>query len=137
MIWDVYPGLRIRIFFPTRIQKVIKAPDPQHCYITCSILIQEGGDEPVCDIDEILKRAETRTEEQVDEGDGLLAAFKVASFAVDEDEAVQSAAKENGGVKVPYSVIMSSIILLKDVYVAEFFFTQSEPVWVDDLGIGN
>jgi hypothetical protein len=49
----------------------------------------------------------------VDEGDGLLAAFKVASFAVDEDEAVQSAAKENGGVKVPYSVIMSSIILLK------------------------
>ncbi len=42
----------------------------------------------------------------MDEGDGLLAAFKVASFAVDEDEAVQSAAKENGGVKVRYSVGM-------------------------------
>jgi hypothetical protein len=45
----------------------------------------------------------------VDEGDGLLAAFKVASFAVDEDEAVQSAAKENGGVKVRYYVGMSLI----------------------------
>jgi hypothetical protein len=60
----------------------------------------------------------------VDEGDGLLAAFKVASFAVDEDEAVQSAAKENGGVKVSYSVIMSSVILLKgpklEIFVAEF-----------------
>jgi hypothetical protein len=65
----------------------------------------------------------------VDEGDGLLAAFKVASFAVDEDEAVQSAAKENGGVKVPYSVIMSSIILLKgpklEIFVASFFTQPS------------
>jgi len=54
---------------------------------------KEGvSEEPICDIDEILKRAETRTEDPSDEGDGLLAAFKVASLAVDEDEAVQSAA---------------------------------------------
>ena len=36
----------------------------------------------------------------MDDNDGLQAALKVASFAVDEDEAVESAAKENGGVKV-------------------------------------
>ena len=70
------------------------------CTLISYIFFQEGGDEPFCDIDEILKRAETRTEEPVDDNDGLLAAFKVASFAVDEDEAVESAAKENGGVKV-------------------------------------
>ena len=36
------------------------------------------GDEPICDIDEILKRAETRSEEQMEEDDdGLLSSFKV------------------------------------------------------------
>merc|ERR1712183_306541 len=50
------------------------------------------GDEPICDIDEILKRAETRSEEQMEEDDdGLLSSFKVASLTMDEDEAVSSA----------------------------------------------
>merc|ERR1711892_730852 len=57
---------------------------------------KETSDEPVCDIDEILKRAETRTEEQNDDGDDLMAGFKVASLAVDEDDAVDSA-KIDGG----------------------------------------
>merc|ERR1719289_473045 len=42
------------------------------------------GDEPICDIDEILKRAETRSEEQMEEDDdGLLSSFKVASLTMD------------------------------------------------------
>merc|ERR1711892_1228814 len=58
----------------------------------------KDGDEPVCDIDEILKRAETRTHEENDAaGDDLMSGFKVASLAVDEDDAVKSA-KIDGGV---------------------------------------
>merc|ERR1739844_417102 len=38
----------------------------------------ETNEEPVCDIDEILKRAETRTEEPTDDGHGLMSGFKVA-----------------------------------------------------------
>ncbi|XP_077966763.1 chromodomain-helicase-DNA-binding protein 1-like isoform X2 [Styela clava] len=43
--------------------------------------------EPECDIDEILRRAET-TEEQTESGAGdeLLSAFKFATFTIDEDE---------------------------------------------------
>lgn len=48
-------------------------------------------DDNICDIDEILKRAETR--EDSDEiqrpGDELLSAFKVASFTMNEDEAAE------------------------------------------------
>lgn len=45
------------------------------------------GDDFVCDIDEILRRAETRDEAPTMVGDELLSAFKVASFAAfDEDE---------------------------------------------------
>ena len=55
-----------------------------------------GGDEPTCDIDEILKRAEMRTDEPTDEDDGLMANFKVASLAMDEDEAVENASKASG-----------------------------------------
>ena len=60
----------------------------------------KDNDEPVCDIDEILKRAETRTEDQTDcDDDGFLSAFKVASLAMDEDEAVENAAKSEGGIQ--------------------------------------
>ena len=41
-----------------------------------------------CDIDDILRRAETRDEPAPMVGDELLSAFKVASFAIDEDEPV-------------------------------------------------
>lgn len=41
-----------------------------------------------CDIDEILRRAETRDEAPSMAGDELLSAFKVASFNLDEEEEV-------------------------------------------------
>lgn len=45
------------------------------------------GDDLICDIDEILRRAETRDEAPTMVGDELLSAFKVASFAAfDEDD---------------------------------------------------
>ncbi|XP_018007087.1 chromodomain-helicase-DNA-binding protein 1 isoform X2 [Hyalella azteca] len=43
-------------------------------------------EEPVCDIDEILRRAETREDGPASAGDDLLSAFKVASINLDEDE---------------------------------------------------
>lgn len=49
----------------------------------------EGEDDLLCDIDEILRRAETRDEGPAMVGDDLLSAFKVASFAAfneDDDE---------------------------------------------------
>ncbi|XP_065334044.1 chromodomain-helicase-DNA-binding protein 1 isoform X2 [Cloeon dipterum] len=50
-----------------------------------------GDDEPVCDIDEILRRAETRDEEPAQLGDELLSAFKVASFGnLETDDQVES-----------------------------------------------
>jgi len=49
---------------------------------------EDGDDEPACDIDDILRRAETRDEPAPMVGDELLSAFKVASFAIDEDEPV-------------------------------------------------
>lgn len=48
-----------------------------------------------CDIDEILQRAETRDEAPTMVGDELLSAFKVASFAFDEEKAVMEVKKEN------------------------------------------
>ncbi|XP_014204371.1 chromodomain-helicase-DNA-binding protein 1 isoform X2 [Copidosoma floridanum] len=47
---------------------------------------EDGDEEPTCDIDEILKRAETRDEGPATVGDELLSAFKVASFAAFEEE---------------------------------------------------
>lgn len=48
---------------------------------------QEHEEELVCDIDEILRRAETRNEDPEMPGDDLLSAFKVASIAAfQEDE---------------------------------------------------
>lgn len=47
---------------------------------------EDDEEEPTCDIDEILRRAETRDEAPSLVGDELLSAFKVASFAAfDED----------------------------------------------------
>ncbi|CAK9826197.1 Chromodomain-helicase-DNA-binding protein 1 [Anthophora retusa] len=48
---------------------------------------EDGDEEPTCDIDEILRRAETRDEGPSTVGDELLSAFKVASFAAFEEEA--------------------------------------------------
>lgn len=47
-------------------------------------------EDPHVDIDEILKRAETREEAPPSAGDELLSAFKVASFNFNEDEVVPS-----------------------------------------------
>ena len=50
---------------------------------------EDGEDEPTCDIDDILRRAETRDEPTGPQvGDELLSAFKVASFNIDEEEPV-------------------------------------------------
>ncbi|XP_070517444.1 chromodomain-helicase-DNA-binding protein 1 isoform X3 [Cardiocondyla obscurior] len=48
---------------------------------------EDGDEEPACDVDEILRRAETRDEGPATVGDELLSAFKVASFktAFEED----------------------------------------------------
>lgn len=57
------------------------------------------GDDLVCDIDEILRRAETRDDAPAMIGDELLSAFKVASFAAfDEDsEALNPQRGRNAG----------------------------------------
>lgn len=46
----------------------------------------ENDDDLVCDIDEILRRAETRHDAPAMVGDELLSAFKVASFAAFDEE---------------------------------------------------
>ncbi len=47
IIWDVHPGFRIRIFFPSRIQgpkrHLIPDPDPQHCVTHPFMLITSLG----------------------------------------------------------------------------------------------
>ena len=47
---------------------------------------EEGEEEPQVDIDEILKRAETREEAPTSASDQLLGAFKVASFNFNEED---------------------------------------------------
>ncbi|KAL3289544.1 hypothetical protein HHI36_022961 [Cryptolaemus montrouzieri] len=47
---------------------------------------EDEEEEPNCDIDEILRRAETRDEGPAMVGDELLSAFKVASFAAFEED---------------------------------------------------
>merc|ERR1712147_47466 len=72
---------------------------------------EETGDEPACDIDEILRRAETREEEQTEDDDDLMSAFKVASFAVDEDAAVESAkGSKAGGIQKLWDEIIPTNI---------------------------
>lgn len=51
---------------------------------------EDDDEEPKCDIDEILQRAETRDEGPSMVGDELLSAFKVASFAAFDEENEQS-----------------------------------------------
>ncbi|XP_030561881.1 chromodomain-helicase-DNA-binding protein 1 isoform X1 [Drosophila novamexicana] len=59
---------------------------------------QEHEEELVCDIDEILRRAETRNEDPEMPGDDLLSAFKVASIAAfQEDEPSETASKDQQG----------------------------------------
>uniref|UniRef100_A0A182X6B5 Chromodomain-helicase-DNA-binding protein 1 n=1 Tax=Anopheles quadriannulatus TaxID=34691 RepID=A0A182X6B5_ANOQN len=57
---------------------------------------EDGDEELVCDIDEILRRAETRDEAPGMPGDELLSAFNVTTFDFDEDKVV-SGAKPIGG----------------------------------------
>lgn len=47
---------------------------------------KDGDEEPHLDIDEVLNRAETREEVQTAANDGLLSAFKIASFNFNEEE---------------------------------------------------
>jgi len=58
----------------------------------------EGGDDN-CDIDEILRRAETH-EEAARPGDDLLSAFKVATFSVNEDD-LPEVTSSSAGSRVP------------------------------------
>ncbi|KAF7287502.1 hypothetical protein GWI33_001462 [Rhynchophorus ferrugineus] len=51
---------------------------------------EDVDEEPNCDIDEILRRAETRDEAPTLVGDELLSAFKVASFAAFDEDAEPS-----------------------------------------------
>lgn len=46
----------------------------------------KGDEEPICDIDEILRRAETRDEAPATANDQLFSAFKVASFSMEEQQ---------------------------------------------------
>ncbi|XP_021925185.1 chromodomain-helicase-DNA-binding protein 1 isoform X3 [Zootermopsis nevadensis] len=56
---------------------------------------EDGDEDPTCDIDEILRRAETRDDAPATVGDELLSAFKVASFAAfEEDKEVPSTEQE-------------------------------------------
>merc|ERR1719234_1801075 len=71
----------------------------------------KDGEEPVCDIDEILKRAETRMHEDEDAGDDLMSGIKVASLAVDEDDAVKNAKEDaSGGIQKLWDEIIPSNI---------------------------
>ncbi|XP_055853266.1 chromodomain-helicase-DNA-binding protein 1 [Episyrphus balteatus] len=56
---------------------------------------QENDDDLVCDIDEILRRAETRNEDPEMPGDDLLSAFKVASIVSFEEEPDTTKAEAN------------------------------------------
>lgn len=55
---------------------------------------EEGDEELKCDIDEILRRAETRDEAPSMVGDELLSSFKVASFTFDEDKVAITSPKK-------------------------------------------
>merc|ERR1719445_1484298 len=70
---------------------------------------EKETEEPACDIDEILRRAETRAEDQNDDDDDdLMSGFKVASFTVDEDSAVASA--KSGGIQKLWDEIIPTNI---------------------------
>jgi len=69
----------------------------------------EKGEETHCDIDEILRVAETRTEEANDADDDLMSGFKSVSLNLDEDEAVADA-KESGIQKLWDEIIPSELL---------------------------
>lgn len=58
---------------------------------------EADGDDLVCDIDEILRRAETRDDAPAMIGDELLSAFKVASFAAFDEEKPSATAIDSDG----------------------------------------
>jgi len=66
-------------------------------------LFKEDGNEgeDQCDIDEILRRAETHEDAGERPGDELLSAFKVASFSVNEEEEVAAAAQKDWESIIP------------------------------------
>merc|ERR1719284_1175227 len=68
----------------------------------------DKNDEPACDIDEILRRAETTNTEEAQDDDDLMSGFKVASFSVDEDSAVASA--KNAGIQKLWDEIIPTNI---------------------------
>ncbi|KAJ8923662.1 hypothetical protein NQ315_010242 [Exocentrus adspersus] len=57
---------------------------------------EDEDEEPNCDIDEILRRAETRDDAPAMAGDELLSAFKVASFAAFDEDAEPSPVNNAG-----------------------------------------
>merc|ERR1711962_1492838 len=69
----------------------------------------EKGEETHCDIDEILRVAETRTGEANDADDDLMSGFKSVSLNLDEDEAVADA-KESGIQKLWDEIIPSELL---------------------------
>jgi len=69
----------------------------------------EKGEETHCDIDEILRVAETRTEEATDADDDLMSGFKSVSLNLDEDEAVADA-KESGIQKLWDEIIPAELL---------------------------
>merc|ERR1711953_1512983 len=69
----------------------------------------EKGEETHCDIDEILRVAETRTEDNTEADDDLMSGFKSVSLNLDEDEAVADA-KESGIQKLWDEIIPSELL---------------------------
>merc|ERR1712130_803070 len=69
----------------------------------------EKGEETHCDIDEILRVAETRTEENTEADDDLMSGFKSVSLNLDEDEAVADA-KESGIQKLWDEIIPADLL---------------------------
>merc|ERR1711970_119159 len=69
----------------------------------------EKGEETHCDIDEILRVAETRTEEATEADDDLMSGFKSVSLNLDEDEAVADA-KESGIQKLWDEIIPADLL---------------------------
>lgn len=60
---------------------------------------KDGDEEPHLDIDEVLKRAETREEVQTSENDGLLSSFKIASFDFNEEDVTPQPPHSSSGVQ--------------------------------------
>merc|ERR1712002_609698 len=66
-------------------------------------------EEASCDIDEILRVAETRTEEPVDDNDELMSGFKSVSLTLDEEDVVAEA-KDSGIQKLWDEIIPADLL---------------------------